>query len=164
MKRVAFDVGVLFAVATAVVAYISLAEPSLRTVTLHVYLLVVGGLTMLALVTATSDALPRQARGELERALAERATPARRLPDLERMEREVTLASASTYDLYYRLLPHLRDIAAARCERRGQRMGPEQLGPWWELLRPDREPPEERFTGGISQAELRACIDHIERI
>ena len=35
------------------------------------------------------------------------------------MEREVTLASASAYDLHFRLLPHLREIAQARLEAGG---------------------------------------------
>ena len=42
--------------------------------------------------------------------------------------------------------------------------GPETLGRWWELLRPDREPPADRFAPGISRAELRALVDDLERM
>ena len=49
---------------------------------------------------------------------------------------------ASAYDLHFRLLPHLREIAQARLERAGRTPGPDTLGRWWELLRPDRPAPE----------------------
>jgi len=80
------------------------------------------------------------------------------------MQREVTLASSSAHDLHFRLLPDLREIATARLERRGLALAPEHLGRWWELLRPDRAPPEDRFAKGISAADLRALIDDLERI
>jgi len=164
VKRLALDLAVLFGLATIVVVYIALAEPGIRNVALHVYVLLLGALVMVALVTATSEALPRRTRGELDAALAERAAGDRPLPELERMQREVTLASSSAHDLHFRLLPDLREIATARLERRGLALAPEHLGRWWELLRPDRPPPEERFGKGISHGELRALIDDLERI
>jgi hypothetical protein len=164
VKRVALDLAVLLGLATIGVVYISVAQPGIRSVALHVYLLVLGALVMIALVTATSDALPRRTRGELDAALDERATGDRPLPELERMQREVTLASSSAYDLHFRLLPHLREIAAARLERRGLALAPEHLGRWWELLRPDRAPPDERFGRGISPVDLRALVEDLERI
>ena len=78
--------------------------------------------------------------------------------------REVTLATASAYDLHYRLLPHLREIAQCRLERAGKSPGPETLGRWWELLREDRPEPEDRFAPGIKQSELRALVADLERI
>jgi len=164
VRRVAFDIAVVFVGATVVATYAALEQPGLRGLVLHLYVLLVGALTMFALVTATSEALPRRARSDFERALAERSPPDRALPEIEKMQREVTLATASAYDLHYRLLPHLREIARARCERRGRRPGPELLGRWWELLRPDREPPEERFSGGMKVRELRECLEDLERI
>jgi hypothetical protein len=62
------------------------------------------------------------------------------------------------------LLPHLREIAQARLERAGRTPGPETLGRWWELLRPDRQPPEDRFGKGISEAELRALVADLARM
>ena len=64
----------------------------------------------------------------------------------------MTLSIGNAYDLHTRLLPHLREIATARLERRGQRPGPDTLGRWWELLRPDRPEPAERFAPGIPEA------------
>ena len=46
---------------------------------------------MLGIVAAAGDAVPRRLRSELDRALAEGAQPDKRLPELVRMEREVTL-------------------------------------------------------------------------
>ena len=76
----------------------------------------------------------------------------------------MTLATASAYDLHFRLLPHLREIAQARLERAGADAGPETLGRWWELLRPDRPAPDDRFAPGIREAELRALVADLERM
>jgi hypothetical protein len=164
VRRIALDVVVLFAGLSLVVGYVALAQPGIRDVTLHLYVLAVGALTMLGLITAASDALPRRRRDEFDRALAERVAPRRRLPELQRLEREVTLATSSSYDLHYRLLPHLREIAQARLERQGKRLAPEHVGPWWDLLRPDREAPDDRFSPGISERDLRALVDDLERM
>jgi hypothetical protein len=90
--------------------------------------------------------------------------PDKPLPELEKLNREVTLATASAYDLHFRLLPHLREIAQCRLERNGHTASPETLGRWWELLRPDRPAPEDRFAPGITQADLRALIADLDRM
>ena len=164
MRRHLLDLIVLFVLSSLVCGYVALAQPGLRNVTLHVYVFVVGGLLMLGLVAAAGDSVPRRSRSELDQALAERNRRAPRLPDVERTEREVTLATASAYDLHYRLLPHLREVAQCRLERAGKVAGPDTLGRWWELLRPDRPEPEDRFAPGIKQAELRALVDDLERM
>jgi hypothetical protein len=108
--------------------------------------------------------VPRRLRSELDRALAESGRRERPLPELERTQREVTLATATAYDLHVRLLPHLREIAQCRLERTGKTAGPDTLGRWWELLRPDRPEPDDRFAPGIKQAELRALVSDLERM
>ena len=164
MRRHAVDLVVLFVLASVVAAYVALSQPGARDVVLHVYVLVVGSLLMFALVSATREALPRQGRGDLERALGERTATERRLPEVARAEREVTLATASAYDFHHRLLPHLRTIAEARLERRGLALTPAHAGRLWDVLRPDREAPEEHFGGGISERELAGVVDDLERI
>jgi hypothetical protein len=164
VRRHLLDLVVLFVLASLVCGYVTLAQPSLRNVTLHVYVFLVGALLMLALVAAAGDAVPRRLRSELDRALAESAHRERRVPEVERIEREVTLATASAYDLHYRLLPHLREIAQCRLERAGKTSSPETLGRWWELLRPDRPEPDDRFAPGIKEAELRALVADLERL
>ena len=164
MRRHLFDLVLLGALATVAVGYVSLTRPDVRTTALHIYVLVLGGLVMLGIVAAADDAVARKHRSRFDAALAEPREPPTRLPGLERMEREVTLARASSFDLHFRLLPHLREIAQARLERDGKTASPETLGRWWELLRPDRPPPDDRFAPGISEADLRALVADLERL
>ena len=164
MKRHLLDLIILFVFVSLVSGYIALAQPAARDVTLHVYVFLVGGLLMLGIVAAAGDAVPRRRRSELERALSDTQRGRQKLPELEKLQREVTLATASQYDLHLRLLPHLREIAQARLERAGREPSPETLGRWWELLRPDRPEPEDRFSKGITQAELRALVADLARM
>jgi len=164
VRRHLFDIVVLTIFVSIVCVYVVLAQPGIRNVTLHVYVFVVGGLIMLGVVAAAGDAVPRRRRSELERVLGESEPRERPLPEIERMEREVTLAAASAYDLHHRLLPHLREIAQCRLERAGHQPGPETLGRWWELLREDRPEPHDRYAHGIDAAELRALVADLERM
>jgi hypothetical protein len=164
MRRHLLDLVILFVFATVLAAYILTAQPSDRSVTLHVYVFVVGGLLMLGIVAAAGDAVPRRRRSEFDAALSTRRDRPRRLPEVEKLEREVTLATASAFDLHFRLLPQLREIAQARLERTGRTPGPETLGRWWELLRPDRPAPDDRFEKGLPESELRALVHDLGRM
>jgi uncharacterized membrane protein len=164
VRRHLVDLVVLLVIGSAVAGYLLLTEPAWRSIVLRIYVFVVGGLAMLALVAAAGDAVPRRHRSELELALREHEVRERPLPELERLQREVTLACAAAFDFHHRLLPQLREIAQARLERTGRTPGPETLGRWWELLRPDRESPEERFGAGIKLDELRELVHDLERI
>jgi uncharacterized membrane protein len=164
MRKHLLDLIILFVLVSVVVLYVALAQPGVRNVTLHAYVLVVGGLIMLAVVAAAGDAVPKRHRSEFDRALGEGVRRDRPLQEVERMTREVTLGAATAYDLHMRLLPQLRQIAQARLERSGRPMSPETLGRWWELLRPDRPAPENRHAAGISQRDLRALVSDLERM
>ena len=164
MRRHWLDVAVLFVLSSGVCAYVSLQVPGERRIALHVYLLFIGALLMLVVVSAVSAAAPRARRSDLATALNERPERAGAVPQLAKVEREVMLAIGNAYDLHTRLLPHLREIAAARLERRGLRPGPDTLGRWWELLRPDRPEPHERFAPGIAERDLRELVSDLERI
>jgi hypothetical protein len=164
VRRHLLDLIVLFVVSSLICGYVALAQPSLRNVTLHVYVFLLGALLMLGIVAAAGDSVPRRGRSELDRALASETKREPRVSELERTEREVTLATASAYDLHVRLLPHLREIAQCRLERDGKTSGPETLGRWWDLLRPDRPEPDDRFAPGIKAAELRALVSDLERM
>ena len=164
MRRHLLDLIILFVVSSLICGYVALAQPGLRNVTLHVYVFLVGGLLMLGVVAAAGDSVPRRLRSELDGALAERSRRAGHIAEVEKLQREVTLATASAYDLHVRLLPHLREIAQCRLERSGKSSGPDTLGRWWDLLRPDRPEPEDRFASGIKQSELRALVDDLERM
>jgi hypothetical protein len=158
------DVAVLFVLSSGACAYVSLQVPGERRIAVHVYLLFLGALLMLVVVLAVGAAAPRARRSDLAAALDERPEPTGRVPQLAKVEREVTLAIGNAYDLHTRLLPHLREIAASRLERRGQRPGPDTLGRWWELLRPDRPEPSDRFAPGIAEHELRALVADLEAL
>jgi uncharacterized protein (DUF1501 family) len=164
VRRHLLDLIILFAAASLIAGYVAVSQPGARNVTAHAYVFVVGGLLMLGVVAAAGDAIPKRLRSDFDAALAETARPHKKLPELEKLEREVTLATASAYDLHFRLLPQLREIATARLERAGRPPGPDTLGRWWELLRPDRPAPEDRFAKGISHDELRAMIGDLARM
>jgi len=164
MRKHWLDVAILFVLSSGVCAYVSLQVPGERQVAIHIYLLFLGALLMLVVVSAVNSAAPRGRGSDLAAALHEQPDRAGPVSQLAKVEREVTLAIGNAYDLHTRLLPHLREIAAARLERRGQRPGPDTLGPWWELLRPDRPEPSERFAPGIPERELRELVADLERI
>jgi uncharacterized membrane protein len=164
MRKHLLDLIVLFVLASVFAGYVALAQPGVRNITLHAYVLVVGGLIMLGVVAGAGDAVPKRHRSEFDRALADRASRDKPVHEVERMTREVTLGAATAYDLHMRLLPQLRQIAQARLERSGRTMGPETLGRWWELLRPDRPAPEDRHGAGISPSDLRALVSDLERM
>jgi len=164
MRKHWLDVVILFVLSSGACAYVALQVPGERTIALHIYVLFLGALLMLVVVSGVGAAAPRARRSDLAAALDERPAPAGRVSQLAKVEREVTLAIGNAYDLHTRLLPHLREIATARLERRGQRPGPDTLGRWWELLRADRPEPSERFAPGIREAELRDLVAELERL
>jgi hypothetical protein len=164
MRRHLVDVIILGVLASGAAAYLAMSEPQWRDTVIRAYVFVIGALVMLVLVTAAGDAFPRKRRSPFERALADPPRPAAKVPDLERVEREVTLAIGSAHDLHTRLLPHLREIAQLRLARSGRRLDEHTAGEWWELLRPDREPPEDKFASGIKLEDLRRCLDDLARI
>jgi hypothetical protein len=164
MKQHRLDFAVLFLVVTGVCAYIALAVPAERSIAVHVYVLLTGGLAMSALLIALGAAVPRRQRSQFTLALGERPSAPARVSELARIEREVSMSVGHSYDLHRRLLPQLREIADARLERSGRRPGPDTLGPWWELLRPDRLEPAELFAPGITEAELRSLVEDLQRM
>jgi uncharacterized protein (DUF1501 family) len=164
VRRHLVDIAVLAAACAIAGTVLALAEPGWRDVVIRVCVFVVGGLVMLTLIAAAGDAVPSFRRSQLEAALTEREPSEPGLHELERLQREVTLARVASFDLHHRLLPQLRQIADARLERAGRVAGPDTLGRWWDLLRPDRRPPDDRFAPGIASDELRDLVRDLERI
>jgi hypothetical protein len=136
-----------------------------------VYVLVVGAQVLLAL-TKLAQSAADQEPSLFEHALRRRPDEHLRPPELIRIERELVLGIESAGHLHTRLLPLLREAAAARLaakhhidlERRPEAaralLGEEA----WELLRPDRLEPGDPRAGGIPQAKLRAVLDVLEAI
>ena len=165
MRRHLVDVVVVLTAGTIAAALVIATEPGLRTVVLHVYVIGVGTILMALVVAAARQALPRRKRSAFAAALGARHEEHYEEPaQLRRLEREVTLGVATAHDLHLKLLPQLREIARCRLERTGRRPSEETLGRWWELLRPDREPPEDKFAPGLPESELRALVADLERM
>lgn len=158
------DLIVFFVLATIACIATIVAVPSDETVAVHVYLLVVGALVLIGVLAEIRTAVPPRRRSELTHALDRRPEPPAPVSELAKLEREVTLAVGNAHDLHVRLLPQLREIAEARLERTGKEPGPETLGRWWELLRPDRPEPADPYAPGISAAELTALVADLERM
>ncbi|HVC87769.1 MAG TPA: hypothetical protein VNC40_10140 [Gaiellaceae bacterium] len=164
MRRHLLDIAILFVSASLSCGFVLLTVPGIRSATLHVYVVSVGGLLMLGIIAAAGDAVPRRPGSDFARALTESGHREQALPEIEKLERAVTLAVESSYDLHVRLLPQLREIARCRLERSGRTPGPETLGRWWDLLRDDRPEPADRFAPGVTQAELRDLVADLERM
>jgi hypothetical protein len=142
-------------------------RPIATSTILAAYLIAVAALA-LELVTRVLAARSKPAaRSEFEHALEPRTIERTRPPELLRIERELTLGSASAGHLHMRLLPLLREIATARLgfdiarspERARTLLGDEA----WELLRPDRPPPSDRNAPGAARRAIEHCIEALER-
>ena len=164
MKHVRLDVVAWVVLAGIALLIVALAVPGDRRIEFHVFVLVLGAILMSAAISAVTGAVPHGRRSELTRALDAKAPEPAEVDDLQRMKRTVTLGVGNAYELHSRLLPLLRDIAETRLERAGRRPGPDTLGRWWELLRPDREPPADRFAAGLRESELRALVADLENL
>ena len=86
--------------------------------------------------------------------------------ELIRTERDLTLSTSNAGELHARLLPQLRDVAAARLADRHSDLvqAREILGEEaWELLR-DRPVPPDRSAPGLPLRRISALVDAVERL
>jgi hypothetical protein len=140
-----------------------------------------GGLALVVYVFVLGVALVALALSRLGRALPLAPQSRRLLPQprnsIDEVEqfrtiaRQLTLSSWSEHDLHLRLRPLIQEIARARLARQyGVDLDrePERAraligsGPVWELIRPDRERPEDRQARGWSEPELERLMDELE--
>ena len=169
MRRALLDLSAPVVLTTLVLGVLVVLDTVGRETALHVWLLVVCGVLMLATLRATRAAVPVR-RSPFELALRRPAPPDERPPQLERVERGVTLGVSLAQDFHARLRPLLREAARARLAvSRGVDLdspaGRAAVGEEaWELLRPDREPPDDRFGPGVDRGELARLVDTLERL
>jgi hypothetical protein len=162
----------LTGLATIALLLARFVEPGRFELELDIYILVVGGLALLEIVIATREAYPREQGSVLAAALEHETPGPLRPPELERLEREVTLGTSTAFDLHFRLRPALREVARERLAiARGLRLDgggsdvEEALGEeLWELVRPDREPPACRYDPGLSREGVRRVVERLESI
>lgn len=147
-----------------------LASGFVRTpLLLRGYLLAAAALALLAALAVVRAAAPAARRSRFEAVLRQARPDGQRLPQLERVERAVTLAVGNAFELHVRLRPRLQEIAELRLARRGVALdspaGRAALGEEaWALLRPDLQPPEDRFASGITPERLRRVVETLEAL
>jgi hypothetical protein len=177
VRRALSDAAVFAGLAGLAVALVAGLQPGDTALAIDAYLLFLGALAMSVLTRLTREAAGMHP-SELERLLRprrrwKRKTPQRRqLPELARVERELSLASVGSFDLHVRLRPTLRDVAAHRLlSRHGIGLDEQPLQArellgetTWELVRPDRQLPEDRHGPGLSTAELEEVVVSLERL
>ncbi len=103
---------------------------------------------------------------------AGRVARGRRIPpSLARIENQAALGVAGAFDLHHRFRPRLRSLAGGLLATR-RRLSLDRdpaasqraLGDTtWELVRPDRPPPEDRLARGLPISELRSVVESLER-
>jgi hypothetical protein len=136
---------------------------------IRVYALVVCGVALVLMVAALRRAYPPETP---LRQAAKRRHDRRTAPEtLARLEQEVALGHAGSFDLHHRLRPRLRGLAAELLAvRRGISLDAEQeqarrvLGEEaYELVRSDRPPPADRLARGIPIPELTRVVESLEQ-
>ncbi len=171
MRR-AFFTWLLYAVlATIGLLVARLLAPGRRELELDIYVLTLGGVALLAVSSALGDVAPREDESLLEEAMEPEQPEPARIAELERLEREVALASSRDFDLHFRLRPVLREIAESQLERRGVQLDSESprvrelLGDeLWALTAADREPSADRQAPGLPLADLERTVERLERL
>lgn len=168
MRRTRVPTGTIVAATLGLVIALGLRPISVREI-LAAYVLVLTAIALLVLTRmARTEEEWERATSELERALAPRKTVRARPAELVRTERDLTLSSTNAGDLHTRLLPQLREVAAARLADRHDvdlADARDVLGEeTWEYLRPDRPIPDDRTAHGLPLRSIAALVDTIERL
>jgi hypothetical protein len=141
--------------------------PDQAEVAADVYLILLGGLALLGLVVLTGRSGDDAAESPFAAAHRPRRHAPFTLPELDRLERELSLGTQSAFDFHVRLRPVLQEIAEARLAARGRGLDDAEglLGSEaWELVRPDRPAPTDRHAPGADPAAVRRFVDALEKI
>jgi hypothetical protein len=164
-------IAALVVAATVGVVLALLLAGSAHGLALLAYVLFLGGLAPTVLVAHLGALLP--VAPPFEQLLARAPKPERPVEQLETMQRIVSAAGWNQAELHYRLRPVVREVLAARLSRRHgiePDREPERAralvgdGRVWELARPDREPPEDRYQRGWSRRDLEELLDELESV
>jgi hypothetical protein len=132
------------------------------------YVLALAAIGLAAVTRILAADSWRDRSSHFEYALARKPAKPTRPSELVRIEREITLGASSAGHLHTRLLPLLRDAAAARLGidfelhpgRAQAALGDET----WELVRPDRLAPADRNAAGLPIRRVRTVVDQLERL
>jgi hypothetical protein len=172
VTRVALRAGEALVLPTAGLVVGLVLAPGRAELWAHLYLVAVLAIALAAVVSLLREGQPAAAGSAFEAALRRDERPPERLPELARLEREVTLAASSSFDVHYRLRPIVREIAGGLlAARRGVMLDQEPdraralLGEdAWALVQPDLEPPRDRYGPGIQAAGLERVLTALEAL
>jgi len=168
-KRLSVRVAGVALLGALALAVALVVRPGDASVAVEAFVLFLGALGGAALTRATSRAFAAPTESQVAVALQRPRPKVRRVPELERLERELEMSTQSAYDTHYRLRPILREIAVSRLghravelDRPGSR-AEELLGPdAWALVRPDSQRPADHHAPGASLAEIERAIEALE--
>lgn len=169
MRRVVLrSVEVALLPVIGLVAALSLA-PERASLEVHVFLLVLLGVTLLVVVGSIRRTQPRRPSG-FDASLRTRVPEPERPASLVRLERELTMAGHSSFDTHYRLRPTLVELASALlASRRGIDLERDPAAAHtavgddvWELIRPGRPTPPDRLGRGIDPSTLERVVTALE--
>lgn len=169
MRRAVFVVAFFAGLAAPLLLAVIVFQPGQSRLALDVYLLFLGAVALLTLAHATRAGDP-EGGSPFEDALHHRPARVEPLAQLDSLDRQVTLGLGNAFDLHYRLRPILRAVAEERLAVRGVSLDDPEgaravLGEdAWALLRPDREPPRDRFALGATPDELEALLTRLETV
>lgn len=169
MRSDLFRAARLLVLPTLALIGLALVAPGRLELGVRIYALVLCATAIAVLLLALRRAYPDETPLREPAPSALTRTPP---PSLGRIEREVALGAAGSFDLHYRLIPRLRSLAAGLLRsRRGVTLedSPETaralLGEEaWELVRPSRPAPQERLGKGMPPSELARVLDGLEGI
>lgn len=146
--------------------------PGRRELAVHVFGLALATLALGWLVGVVRRAHPVAATSPFDLGLRRRHGLREPVAELERLEREVSMATSTAFDLHFRLRPRVHRIARQLlASRRGVDLAtqPEAarrlLGEeTWAIVRPGTEPPSDRLAPGLDLARLRAVVTSLEQL
>jgi hypothetical protein len=165
-RRIAIAAGACVA---ALVLAFALAGTA-RGIALYAYVLLLAALGVAALGSRLGATWPPTPR--FERLFPPRDEAGARVMQLGGLVGRLAGGHPNEGELHNRLRPLVRDVAAARlASRHGVELesmperARELVGPrTWELVRPDREPPQDRFARGWSPRDVGELVDELEEI
>jgi hypothetical protein len=160
-----------FAATVTLVVLLAL-RPLSTSRALAIWVVIVAAIALIVLLRSSRENARLHGARRFEAALRGRPPTAPRPVELLRMERELELGIAGAAHAQHRLLPLLRSAASARlASRHGIELDrkPEAaralLGEEaWELLRPDRPEPADRFAPGVPRERVAALIERVESL
>lgn len=152
-----------------VIAFVAL--PGRTELALHVWLLVILGIALIALVAGIGEDVPLRASG-FTNALVPTPAATVRPPSLARVEREVSMGAETAFDTYYRLRPLFRELASGlllthhgvdleRAPDRARGLVCDEL---WSLIRPDAAAPDDRGGQGMPRDGITVAVSDLERL